>query len=94
MQIFGKVHLKFTIMEDFEKILVLENEFEAELIEEVLMDKQIPYGIIIREDSALGGITELEEGWGYLEAPDRFREEIMKIYKEIQETSTDPEGGQ
>jgi hypothetical protein len=77
-------------MEDFEKILVLDNEFEAELMEEVLLDKQIPYGIIIREDSALGGIVDLEEGWGYLEAPARCREEIMKIYQEIQDTSTDP----
>ena len=78
-------------MEDFEKILVLDNEFEAELMEEVLMDKQIPYGIIAREDSALGGIVDLEEGWGYLEAPPRFKDEIMKIYKEIHESSTEPE---
>ena len=81
-------------MEDFEKILILDNEFEAELMEEVLMDKQIPYGIIIREDSALGGIIDLESGWGYLEAPERFRDEIMKIYKEIQESSTDPGEGE
>jgi len=81
-------------MEEFEKILILDNEFEAELMEEVLMDKQIPYGIIIREDSALGGIVDLEEGWGYLEGPARCREEIMKIYKEIQETSTDPGEGE
>ena len=81
-------------MEDFEKILILDNEFEAELMEEVLMDKQIPYGIIIREDSALGGIVDLEEGWGYLEAPARFRDEIMKISREIQESSTDPEEGE
>ncbi len=73
------------------KILVLNNEFEAELMEEVLLDKKVPYGIIIREDSALGGIVELEEGWGYLEAPERFREEIMNIYKEIQESSADSE---
>ncbi|MCX6241957.1 MAG: hypothetical protein NTX43_09155 [Bacteroidetes bacterium] len=78
-------------MEEFEKILVLNNEFEAELMEEVLLDKKVPYGIIIREDSALGGIVELEEGWGYLEAPERFREEIMNIYKEIQESSADSE---
>ena len=77
-------------MEDFEKILVLENEFEAELMEEVLMDKKIPYGVIAREDSALGGIVDMEEGWGYLEAPPRFKEEIMEIYKEIRESSTDP----
>lgn len=77
-------------MEDFEKIIVLDNEFEAELMEEVLIDKKIPYGIIAREDSALGGIVDMEEGWGYLEAPPRFKDEILKIYKEIQESSTEP----
>jgi len=77
-------------MEDFEKIIVLDNEFEAELMEEVLIDKKIPYGIIAREDSALGGIVDMEEGWGYLEAPPRFKDEILKIYQEIQESSTEP----
>lgn len=81
-------------MEEFEKILVLNNKFEAELMEEVLMDKKIPYGIIIREDSALGGIIDLEEGWGYLEGPARYREEIMKIYNEIQESSPEPGEGE
>jgi len=90
----GKFNLNNKTMEDFEKILVLDNEFEAERMEEVLMDKQIPYGIIIREDSALGGIIDLEEGWGYLEAPARFRDDIMKIYKEIREASTEPEEGE
>jgi len=79
------------MMENFEKILVIDNEFEAELIEEVLMDKQIPYGIIVRDDSALGSITELESGWGYLEAPERCRAEIEAICKEIRASSTEPE---
>jgi len=78
-------------MEEFEKILTLDNEFEAELMEEVLMDKQIPYGIIVRDDSALGGITGMEDGWGYLEAPERCREEIMAIYKEVQDLPASPE---
>jgi len=78
-------------MEDFQKILVFSNEFEAEFLEEVLLDKQIPYGIIERGDSALGGIIELEEGWGYLEAPERFRKEIRDIYQEIREMPVESE---
>jgi len=77
-------------MEEFEKILVLDNEFEAEINEEVLLDKKIPYAIIVRDDSALGSITELESGWGYLEAPEQFRDEITKIYKEIQDSAPEP----
>lgn len=70
-------------METYEKILVLNNEFEAGLLEEVLNDRKIPHGIIVSDDSALGGIMEMELGWGYVEAPESFRDEITKIYLEI-----------
>ncbi|MCX6277493.1 MAG: hypothetical protein NT004_05290 [Bacteroidetes bacterium] len=70
-------------MEKYEKILVLNNEFEAELLEEVLTDRKIPHGIVTSDDTALGGIMEMEFGWGYVEAPARFKEEIDNIYAEI-----------
>jgi hypothetical protein len=76
---------KFNIntMENYEKILVLNNEFEAERLEEVLLDKGIPHGIVPSGDSVLEGITQMEFGWGYLEAPENFRTEIMAIYQEV-----------
>jgi hypothetical protein len=70
-------------METYEKILVLNNEFEASLLEEVLNDRKIPHGIVTSDDSALGGIIELENGWGYVEAPSANRAEIETIYREI-----------
>jgi len=70
-------------METYEKILVLNNEFEAGLLEEVLTDRKIPHGIVNSGDTALGSIVEMEFGWGYVEAPEIFREKIMKIYREI-----------
>jgi hypothetical protein len=70
-------------METYEKILVLNNEFEAGLMQEVLEDRKIPHGIVTSDDTALGGIIELEFGWGYVEAPAKHRDEIMKIYAEI-----------
>jgi hypothetical protein len=74
---------KIEAMEKFEKILVLSNEFEASLLEEVLNDRNIPHGIVTSDDSALGGIVELENGWGYVEAPEKYREEITRIFEEI-----------
>ena len=74
-------------METFEKILDLNNEFEAGIMEEVLNDKKIPFGIVPSGDSALGGIWELENGWGYIEAPVEYKDEIMRLYKEIADTS-------
>jgi hypothetical protein len=70
-------------MESYEKILVLNNEFEAGMLEEVLTDREIPHGIVTSDDTALGGIMEMEFGWGYLEAPAQHKEEIIKIFNEI-----------
>lgn len=70
-------------MEQFEKILDLNNEFEAERMEEILTENNIPFGIVPVSDSAFGSIEVLENGWGYLEAPSRFKERILGIYAEI-----------
>ena len=72
-------------MDQFEKILDLNNEFEAERLEEILKEKNIPYGIIPVSDSVFGSIEILENGWGYLEAPSRFKNEILEIYAGITE---------
>lgn len=69
-------------METYEKVLVLNNEFEAGLMEEILTDRKIPHGIITSDDTALGGIVELEYGWGYIEAPPRYHDEISRLYAE------------
>jgi hypothetical protein len=70
-------------MDQFEKILDISNEFEAERLEEILKEKNIPYGIVPVSDSAFGSIEILENGWGYLEAPPRFKGEILEIYADI-----------
>jgi hypothetical protein len=70
-------------METYEKILILNNEFEAGLLEEVLTDRNIPHGIVTSDDTALGGIMEMELGWGYVEAPANYKSEIEMIYAEI-----------
>jgi hypothetical protein len=70
-------------MDQFEKILDLNNEFEAERLEEILKEKNIPFGIVPVSNSAFGNIEILENGWGYLEAPSRFKNEILEIYAEI-----------
>jgi hypothetical protein len=70
-------------MEEYEKIVDLSSEFEAELLSEILEDKKIPFGIVSSADSAMGGIWELENGWGYIEAPPKYRNEIISIYEQI-----------
>ena len=69
------------------KILILENEIEAMLLDEILTDKNIPHLIRSYHDSAYDGLWQSQSGWGHLEAPDEFRDEIMKIYNEMSQTS-------
>ena len=70
-------------MDEFVKILDLNNEFEAERIREILEEKNIPYGIVPVSDSVFVSIEMLENGFGYLEAPGIYREEILAIFAEI-----------
>jgi hypothetical protein len=76
-------------MENPEKILVLNNEFEAELIEEILKDRNIPFFIRTFHDSAYDGLWQAQSGWAHLMAPPEFKEEILKIYSEMSNSSFD-----
>ncbi len=71
-------------MEPFEKILVLNNQFEASHMKDILTAKDIPHGIVSSADSVFGGVNRIEFGWGYLEAPPQYRDEILKIYDEVE----------
>ncbi len=69
------------------KILMLQNEIEAMLLDEILTDKKIPHLIRSYHDSAYDGLWQMQSGWGHLEAPDEFREEILKTYNDMSQTS-------
>ncbi|MBW6501975.1 MAG: hypothetical protein K0B05_11335 [Bacteroidales bacterium] len=62
------------------KILVLNNEIEAKLLSGMLSERSIPHLIRSYHDSFFDGLFQLQSGWGHLEAPEKYREEIMKIY--------------
>lgn len=63
------------------KILVLDNEIEAKLLTGLLKEKNIPHLIRSYHDSVYDGLWQINAGWGHIEAPEEFREEIMKIYE-------------
>jgi hypothetical protein len=69
------------------KILMFHNEIEAMLLDEILTDKKIPHLIRSYHDSAYDGLWQSQSGWGHLEAPEEFREEILNIYNEMSQTS-------
>jgi hypothetical protein len=69
------------------KILPLQNEIEAMLLGEILTEKQIPHIIRSYHDSAYDGLWQNQMGWGHLDAPEEYEEEILRIYKEMSQKS-------
>jgi len=65
------------------KILVLENEIEANLLDGLLKQREIPHVIRSYHDSAYDGLWQYHSGWGQLDAPEEYRDEILMIYSEM-----------
>ena len=65
------------------RILVFNNEIEAKLLSEILTEKKIPHMVRSFHDSAYDGLFQVNAGWGILEGPEEFRDEIVKIYEEM-----------
>lgn len=62
------------------KILMFKNEIEAMLLDEILTEKQIPHLIRSYHDSAYNGLWQSQSGWGHLEAPEEYAQEIRNTY--------------
>jgi hypothetical protein len=70
-------------MQEFKKVLVLENEIEARLLDSVLNERNIPHRIRSYHDSAYDGIFQTQKGWGVILAPPEYEEEVMSIYQDL-----------
>jgi len=69
----------------YEKIIVLNNEIEARLMESILKEEEIPYLLKSYYDSAYDGMWQTQKGWGHIEAPSDYRDTILGIYEDIME---------
>jgi hypothetical protein len=65
------------------KILILDNEIEAKLLDSILTERDIPHRIKSYHDSAYDGIYQAQKGWGVVMAPETFKEIIMDIYQDL-----------
>jgi hypothetical protein len=79
--------------ERFEKVAVLDNEVQAELMDDVLSDRKIPHIMQSYYDSALDGLFQGGKGWGVILAPATSREEILAALADIRTQSQSPSGG-
>lgn len=71
--------------ENFVKIIIFDNEVEARHMEAILKERNIPHVIKSYHDFAYDGLFQLQKGWGHLEAPESYREEIETICDDLSE---------
>ena len=70
-------------MQKLEKIAVLDNEVQAELVDSVLEERGIPHLMRSYHDSALDGIYQARSGWGHVEAPPEAKAEILAVIEDV-----------
>ena len=75
-------------MDDYIKAAILENEDEARLIESILTERGIPHLMRSYHDTAFDGLYQTQKGWGYVSAPESFKDEINEIISDIRKTVT------
>ena len=80
-------------MKNFEKISALDNEIQARLLESVLTERGIPHMIRTYHDTALNGLFQSQYGWGHIDAPPEYKDEIIAIMNDLSKDSSLPEGG-
>jgi hypothetical protein len=73
-------------LQEYRRIANLDNQFEVQILEEVLKDRQIPYYVKSYHDAAYDGLFQGQKGWGAVFAPEEFQEEILAIIQEIRES--------
>ncbi|HOU02341.1 MAG TPA: hypothetical protein PK719_01730 [Bacteroidales bacterium] len=70
-------------MTDTVRILILKNQVEASLLDEILKERDIPHIIKSYHDLAYDGLWQTPTAWGQLDAPEQYKEEILKLYEEM-----------
>ena len=69
------------------KILSLDNEFQAMLLDDILKERNIPHIMKSYHDSAYDGLWQTQSGWGQIDAPEEYRDEILDIFNNMSQES-------
>ena len=70
-------------MEDFVKIATLENDFEAQILDSILTERDIPHLMRSYYDTAYDGLYQTQKGWGHVSAPPEHQDEILEILTDL-----------
>ena len=67
----------------YTKACVLENQIEAQLVEDYLTKQNIPHYLKSFYSEAYDGLFQLSNGWGAVFAPQIFHREIQEILSDL-----------
>jgi len=70
-------------MDDYFKVSVLDNEIEAQLLDSILEEREIPHLMVSYHDTAYDGLFQTQKGWGHVSAPTPFKQEILEILNAV-----------
>lgn len=70
-------------MTEYGKIAILENEVEAQLLGNLLNQKQIPHAVRSYHDAVYDGLFQFQKGWGCVEADLAEKDKILDILQGI-----------
>ena len=70
-------------MDDYVKVSVLDNEIEAQLLDSIPEERDIPHLRVSYHDTAYDGLFQTQKGWGQVSAPTPFKQEIMEILNAV-----------
>jgi hypothetical protein len=76
--------------ENFKKVTVAENRFEADLINQTLADAGIPCLIRSYHDTAYDGIFIPQKGWAAIMVPETLEEKASAIITELRQGLKSP----
>ena len=69
--------------EEFEKVATLDDEVQAQLLGDALEERDIPHLIVSHRDTAYDGLFQATQGWGHVEAPPSYREDIEELLERL-----------
>jgi hypothetical protein len=61
----------------------LENPVQATMVKDELHEREIPHVIVDHHDTALDGLFQSNWGWGRLEVPEEYGEEVAEVLRDL-----------
>jgi hypothetical protein len=67
----------------FVKIIALDDVIQAQLVESILKEENIPHQIRSFHDTAYDGLFQFQKGYGEVWAPLEYRQDILDVMTHI-----------